>query len=198
MKKNIDNYEYLKETIDSYHLISSKTWNELKKISEYIEINKNDSIDYINERSNSFFFVAKGLLRAFTVDEKGGEYNKIFFTEGMFPGSMISLLKNEPSQLEIQALENCALIKIDFKKYRELLLKSEDLKLFQIYYLEKNWLIKMELKDISFVQKDAHERYEDFLEAFPNLEARLPQYHIASHLGITPTQLSRIRKKIKQ
>ncbi|WGL15018.1 hypothetical protein PVT68_09520 [Microbulbifer bruguierae] len=45
------------------------------------------------------------------------------------------------------------------------------------------------------MQEDAGARYQQFLRDFPKLAARLPQYHIASHLGITPTQLSRIRKK---
>ncbi len=74
----------------------------------------------------------KGLLRTYILDEKGNEYNKIFFSEGMFPASIVSLLKNEPSEFEIQALEDCQLIEIDFKKYRELLHKSEDLKSFII------------------------------------------------------------------
>lgn len=195
MKKNIDKYKDLKESIDSYYQISTKTWNELKKISKLIEVKKNDLICRINELQNSFYFVNKGLLRFYNINEKGVEYNKTFFNEGMFPGSMVSLLKAEPSEFEIQALEDCQLIQIDFEKYRKLLKKSEDLKLFQIYYLEKNWLIKMESKDISIVQKDAQERYEDFQKEHPNLESRLTQYHIASHLGITPTQLSRIRKK---
>ena len=193
---NTNNYKYLKEVIDSYSILSLETWNSLKSISKDIVVKKNEYICRINQIPNSFFFVNKGLLRVYILDEKGVEYNKTFFSEGMFPASMVSLLTNTPSEFEIQALEDCQLIQIDFKKYRTLLQKSEDLKLFQIYYLEKNWLMKTESKDISFVQKDAEERYKDFLQDFPKLQSRLTQYHIASHLGITPTQLSRIRKKI--
>lgn len=193
--KNDDKYKYLKKVIDSYYPISADTWARLQVNLSCIDIKKNESISKINETPNSFYFVTKGLLRVFINDEKGTEYNKTFFNEGTFPGTMVSLLKNKPSEFEIQALENCELIQINFKKYRELLEKSSDLKMFHICYLERNWLIKMESKDVSFVQKDAQERYEDFLENYPDLESRLPQYHIASHLGITPTQLSRIRKK---
>jgi hypothetical protein len=46
------------------------------------------------------------------------------------------------------------------------------------------------------VQEDASQRYVRFIQDYPFLVERLPQHHIASHLGITPTQLSRIRKKI--
>jgi hypothetical protein len=87
------------------------------------------------------------------------------------------------------------LIEIDFLAYRRLLLEYDDLKLFQIYYLEKNWLLDKDEREISLVQLDASARYQQFMSDFPRLVERLPQYHIASHLGITPTQLSRIRKK---
>lgn len=198
MKTNDENksFTYLRDVINSYYSLSDETWESFCKICKYREVKKNDCLCRINEISNSFFFVNKGLLRTYIFDIKGTEYNKTFFSEGMFPGSMVSLLNNEPSEFEIQALEECELIEIDFKKYRKLLNEKDDLKLFHIYYLEKNWLIKKESKEVSFMQKDADERYEDFLNDYPNLESRLTQYHIASHLGITPTQLSRIRKKI--
>ncbi len=198
MKKNDENksFTYLKNVINSYYLISEKTWEKFLEICEYMEVKKGDYLCRINEIPSSFLFVNKGLLRTYILDDKGIEYNKIFFTEGMFPASIVSLLKNKPSEFELQALEDCQLIQIDFKKYRKLLKEDEDLKLFHISYLEENWLIKKEEKEVSIVQKDADERYEDFLNDHPTLESRLTQYHIASHLGITPTQLSRIRKKI--
>ncbi len=107
---------------------------------------------------------------------------------------MVSLLTKDPSCFEIEALEDSKVIFIDYEKFRQLLVKKDDLKLFQIYYLEKNWLIEKESREVAFVQKSAAERYAEFLEKFPTLESRVPQYLIASHLGITPTQLSRIRK----
>ena len=73
--------------------------------------------------------------------------------------------------------------------------KISIIKLFHIYYLEKNWLIHKDGREVDIVQKDADERYDEFLETYENQHSRLTQYHIASHLGITATQLSRIRKK---
>jgi hypothetical protein len=74
--------------------------------------------------------------------------------------------------------------------------QKEDLKLFQIHYLEQNWLLAKDEREIEIVQDNATTRYLRFTRAYPNLVDRLPQYHIASHLGITPTQLSRIRKSL--
>ncbi len=185
----------MRKTMNSYLAISDTTWNELKDICTFINVQKNDYICRFNEYPNAFYFVSTGLFRIYILNEKGNEYNKNFFTENTFPGSMAALLKKETSDFEIQALEDSQILHIDFNKYRELLLKHDDLKMFQICYLENNWLISKDAREVDIVQKDAQERYDDFLKNSPKLNTRLTQYHIASHLGITATQLSRIRKK---
>ena len=82
-------------------------------------------------------------------------------------------------------------------KYKELIEKYSEFKTFYINYLEKNWVIIKERNEISLIIDDATTRYENFIKNNPNIENRIAQHHIANHLGITPTQLSRIRKKIK-
>ena len=109
---------------------------------------------------------------------------------------MTALLSSSPSNLSHEALEDSLIIEIDFSGYRKLMLKNDELKLFQIYYLEKNWLLAKEAREIDFVQNDAAARYLCFIDEYPTLKNRLPQYHIASYLGITPTQLSRIKKNL--
>jgi len=188
-------FDMLQESMNSYFTLSSKTWQSLLDISFFEEIKKGDVICSINDLPKYFSFVYKGLFRSYIIDDKGKEYNKNFFDEGTYPGSMVALLTNTYSLFEIEALEDSLIIHIDFKAYRELLIKADDLKLFQIYYLEKNWLIHKDAREVSIVQEDAQERYEDFLNNYSSLGARLSLFHIASHLGITPTQLSRIRKK---
>jgi len=161
------------------------------------KVSKQECLCRFGDISEDLYFVVDGLLRAYILDEEGHEYNKNFFIENTFAGSMVSLLTKEPSYFEIEALEDSMVIAIDYEKFRALLLEAEDLKLFQIYYLEQNWLIEKESREIALVQQNADERYRTFLEKYPNLENRIPQYLIASHLGITPTQLSRIRKNLK-
>lgn len=190
----IENFNSLREAIEIYTSISDDTWESLVQISTIKMIKKKDCPCRFRDTAKELLFVVRGLLRAYIVDEHGHEYNKNFFLENTFAGSMVSLLTKDPSYFEIEALEDSKVIFINYKKFRELLVKSDDLKLFQIYYLEKNWLIEKESREVALVQKSATERYRAFLESYPNLESRVPQYLIASHLGITPTQLSRIRK----
>ena len=65
-------------------------------------------------------------------------------------------------------------------------------KIAEFYFLEK------EQKELEMGLLDTDKRYLLMRERFPGIEAILPQYYIASYLGISPTQLSRIRKKLSQ
>ena len=120
----------------------------------------------------------------------------MFFDEGTFPGSMAALLRETPSLFTVEALEPSLVLEIEFKPFRKLLHEHHDLALFQVHYLEKNWLLAKEPREVALVQQSARLRYEKFIEDYPALARRLPQYLIASHLGITPTQLSRIKKNL--
>ncbi|WP_116473540.1 Crp/Fnr family transcriptional regulator [Zobellella maritima] len=185
----------LRQALAGYYPLGDDTWAAFRAICRYRELARHEVLYRAGELPDSFAFVHAGLFRVYVVDDKGNEYNKNFFDEGRFPGAMTALLKNEPSRFTIEALEDAAIIEIHFQKYRRLLLARDDLKLFQIHYLEQNWLLAKDAREVELVQEGATQRYLRFLREYPSLANRLPQYHIASHLGITPTQLSRIRKK---
>lgn len=67
---------------------------------------------------------------------------------------------------------------------------------FHINYIELNWIVAKEPLEISLKYRTAKSRYFDFLDEYKPILPRLKQHQIASFLGITPTQLSRIKKKI--
>ncbi|NRA56142.1 MAG: Crp/Fnr family transcriptional regulator [Gammaproteobacteria bacterium] len=186
----------LRLTLASYSEISDQTWQAFKRITRFKSLIKHQIIYRAGEIPTSYAYIYQGLVRGFSTDDNGNLYNKNFFDQGAFPGSMTALLTATPSLLTFETLEDCLLLEIDFLGYRKLMVEREDLKLFQIYYLEKNWLLAKDAREISLVQQDATKRYLNFIADHPNLVNRLPQYHIASHLGITPTQLSRIRKNL--
>lgn len=189
-------FNALRSSLNFYAPISDETWLSLKALCKFKSVAKHTYIYKIGSIPTSYSYIFKGLVRCFACDEKGNEYNKMFFNEGKFPGSMTALLTSTLSTLALETIEDSLLIEIDFAAYRKLMMTNKELMLFQIHYLEKNWLIEKESREIAIVQDDATARYLRFVELHPELIDRLPQYHIASHLGITPTQLSRIRKNI--
>lgn len=186
----------LRAALHAYCPLDEVTWEGLAAICTLLHLDKGEPFTRAGQVPSTFGFVGQGLLRVFVTDAQGREYNKVFFAEGGFPGAMAALLTHSASAFAIQALEPSWLLGIDFKAYRQLLRERDDLKWFQILYLEKNWLLEAERREVALVQEDARQRYLNFRTRYPDLERRIPQYHIASHLGITPTQLSRIRKTL--
>jgi CRP-like cAMP-binding protein len=182
--------------MEAYAPLSDNTWQKFSRLCKPHNITKNTFLYAIGEKPTTFAFIVKGLVRGYTINESGNEYNKNFFSEGQFPGSMTALLTATPSRLAFETIEDSLIITIDFDGFREQLFSSHELMAFHIHYLEKNWLLHKDAREIELVQDDATLRYQQFKYDFPELVDRLPLYHIASHLGVTPTQLSRIRSKL--
>lgn len=107
-------------------------------------------------------------------------------------GSIASGLLQQPTYLALRALEPTVVVAYDDWHYRDLM--ETDLALNRQYrrHLEQSWVIRNERRQLAFATETALERYRTFLREYPDLEQRVSQYHIASYLGITATQLSRV------
>lgn len=197
----IDQNKYLNDLklkFESYSPISAASWQLIENITEFQVVKKGELLLSNGQIAKEIHFITKGALRAFITDAEGNIYNKNIFLEGDFAGSTASLIQKTPSYFAIEVLEDAILININYKKYRELIFQNDDLKNFYIAYLEKNWVIDKEQREISIVMENATERYLDLLSKHPDISERIALLHIASHLGITPTQLSRIRKTLEK
>src|ERR1017187_8132702 len=137
-------------------------------------------------------FVSAGLLRSYTVDDKGGEHILQFAFEGWWLGDIYSFLTGEPSVYNMEALEPCELLLIT-KPSWELLL--EKIPAFERYFriLIQNNLVATQRRLMGTLSGTAEEKYVNFINNFPGCLNRVPQHMIASYLGITRETLSRIR-----
>ncbi|WP_435314750.1 Crp/Fnr family transcriptional regulator [Cellulophaga fucicola] len=188
----------LRLKFESYNQITEESWNLIKSIVTFKELQKDDVLLESGQIAKNIYFVCKGALRAYVTDYNGNLYSKNIFLETDFAGSTVSFLLNKPSSFTIEAIENTTLISINYKKYRHFIDTNSDLKNIYIAYLENNWVIEKEEREVSLVMENATKRYLDLLLKHPNIEERVKQSYLASHLGITPTQLSRIRKELKK
>ncbi|MFD2040675.1 Crp/Fnr family transcriptional regulator [Flavobacterium artemisiae] len=188
----------LKRIIESSYPISEKSWKLIENIAEFQTLKKGETLLQYGEVAKNLHFIAKGVLRTFITDEQGNFYNKNLFLENILAGSKVSLMLQTPSNFTIEALEDSIIINLNYKKYMELVYENDDLKNFYIAHLEKHWIIEKEQREVALVMQNATERYLKLLEKHPDIAERVPLLHIASHLGITPTQLSRIRKSIEK
>lgn len=189
---------FVKKVLTRYSPVSNASVSLLLSISRVQHLKKGGILLEIGKISREKHILYKGAIVSYFMNSNGDVYHKNIFLEEDFVGSTVSALKEKPSEFALEVIEDATLISFDHRKYHELIAKYTDLKNLYIAYLEKNWVIDKERREIDIVLKDANERYIDFINNHPKIETRIPLHYIASHLGITPTQLSRIRKKIKK
>jgi CRP-like cAMP-binding protein len=138
-------------------------------------------------------FVVKGLLRAYTVDNKGQEHIAMFAMEGWWISDLYSFLANTPTAQNIDALEDSEVLSIekgDLEKLYAEVPKFE--RLFRI--LLQNAFVANQQRILASISQTAEQQYMAFIKKYPMLEQRIPQHQIASFLGITPETISRIRQ----
>lgn len=140
-------------------------------------------------------FVEKGMLRSYTIDEKGNEHIMQFAFEGWWISDQYSFLTGEPAVYTIDALEDSELLLLSKSAEEQLLQKVPK---FERYFrlLLQNSLIATQRRLISSLSQTAEERYHQLIAGCPTIPQRVPQHMMASFLGITPETLSRIRKLV--
>ncbi|MDW7690574.1 Crp/Fnr family transcriptional regulator [Flammeovirgaceae bacterium SG7u.111] len=186
--------QFFYSTLNQLHPITAKAWDDLNMTLEEKNIRKNAFLISEGEKASYCYFLVEGVVRVFYSNGES-EYNKTFFVEGTFPTPLTALLSAAPSQLNFQALTPVKLLRFSYASFRGLFNTHRCLELLFLKIMEFNW-IKKEQHDIRMVTNSATVNYQIFQEEFPKLEQLIPQYHIASYLGITPIQLSRIRAKL--
>lgn len=141
----------------------------------------------------SRYFIISGLVRSFYIDDKGNEKITQFAIENWWVTNMESLVKNTPSIISIQALEQTEILIIDKENLERLFLSIPKLeRLFRI--ITENMLIATQRKNDIYLQMKSKSRYDDLVKHFPDFIQRVPQYMVASYLEITPEYLSELRK----
>jgi len=177
--------------------IQEPTWNKVKSIFSPQSLKKGDYIVKEGRVAKKFGFLQEGVIRAFYRNNEGVEYNKHFFTKNNMVGGYSSMVTQLPNTINQQALTDCELLIADYKKLTDLLDQHQDLERLLRKIAEGYFVIK-EKREVEIVLLEANKRYAIFQKEYPQLEQQIPQYHIASYLGITPTQLSRIRRQNSQ
>lgn len=185
----------LRAFINQIQPISDDSYQELERLFVEKELNKGDLFCKDGEISKEIGFLESGIIRAFYRTSNGTEYNKHFFVNPCFVGGYASLITGKPNQIVQEVLAPSRVWVADFNSFQKLFSEHRDIeslarKLAELFFVQK------EQREIDIVLLDADKRYLLFKKEFPDLENQIPQYHIASYLGVTPTQLSRIRKKL--
>lgn len=146
------------------------------------------------QHAKEIAFLEEGIVRAYYIDQEGKEYNKTFFSAPSIIGSYASLISKKENQVAQQALTPCIIWRASFQKVEALSAGNYEIERLRRTIAER-FFLSNEKKEIEMAMLDAEHRYEILQKEYPGIEQRIPQYHIAAYLGISATQLSRIRRK---
>ncbi|RBL90976.1 Crp/Fnr family transcriptional regulator [Chitinophaga flava] len=182
--------------MEQYAPLSGDAKNAFTEHLHFRELKKHELYLVQEDIPQKIAYVSRGLLSYYRIQENGDIVIKRFFAENSFVASTAALVKRAPSMFAIEALEDTLLIEFHFEQFKQLMHNYTDLAFFWISYLEENWVARKEELEITLKYLTAKERYLDFIQNNPTLVNRLRQHHIAAFLGVTPTQLSRIRKEL--
>ncbi|MCE1189577.1 MAG: Crp/Fnr family transcriptional regulator [Ignavibacteria bacterium] len=137
--------------------------------------------------------IISGVSRTFTVDEKGEEYNLVLSQEG---NTLLgSFVPESSSDVYIQCLTNVEMQVAPVENFMDLLRQNNWVEQYFYSSMAKAHL-RIQNRLTQYLRLNAKGRYLKFLEEYPNLINRIPHFHVANYLGITQTQLSRIRRTL--
>jgi len=142
-------------------------------------------------------FVASGCLRSYVIDSGGKEHIVMFAPENWWLADSISLATKTPSQYFVDAIEDSDILMIDPESHEKLVERVPGYAAAFRKGLQKHAATK-DQRIVKSLSSSAEERYLDFLTTYPSIATRVPQWMVASYLGVSPETISRIRKKLSR
>ena len=142
------------------------------------------------------YFVVKGCLKAYYQDAKGNRHIIQFAIENWWIGDFDAFLNQIPSKLYIEAIEDAELLSIQYDNLQKI---YNEAPIFNRYFriLTTKAFIAQQKRILSTLEKNTKDRYIEFCTSYPKIELRVANYDIANYLGVTPENLSRVRKTFK-
>ncbi|WP_245600612.1 Crp/Fnr family transcriptional regulator [Sulfurospirillum arcachonense] len=173
--------------------ISIEVWKEIKPFFHSVSLETSEYLFKSGDIVEDFFFLTSGLARYYYPREDGKEFNKSFAVKkGHLLSSISSVAKQEPSAFSVEILSHFECLSIKYKDFLMLGDKFEEWNHLTLRIYEA-LTVKKERREADFLLLSATQRYQKFLEEYSEVVDVLPNYHIASYLGITEVGLSRIR-----
>ncbi|RXP45857.1 Crp/Fnr family transcriptional regulator [Lutibacter sp. HS1-25] len=140
-------------------------------------------------------FIISGCTKTFYMDDKGQEHIVMFAIEDWWTSDMGSFITQTPADFNVQCLENTELIQFTYDVKEELYLKIPKIERFYRKIVERALAASQKRITNSF-SLTAKEQYVNFRDLYPKLDQRIPQYMVASYLGITKEFLSKIKSQL--
>ena len=172
--------------------LSTEAEKYISSIAEEKSFSKGEVLIQEGQTVNKTFFVINGSLRSFCIDKEGKEHTLQFAIQDWWISDFIAMYNHEPASLTVECITDATVIEFNAQKLTQIYLQFPEFELFQRKTLERH-VVSLHKRILNQLKLTALERYNVFIEHYPNIEQNVSNYHIASYLGITQQSLSRVR-----
>ncbi|MDM1367129.1 Crp/Fnr family transcriptional regulator [Myroides marinus] len=182
--------EHLRETIEL-------TTSDVDKILEVVEIVKLKRKEFLltpGQPSRHMRFIAEGSARSYYLDENSQEHTLQIGIENWWINDLYSFLTQKDSQMYIQAIESAVILQISQSNLEKLYREVPEVSTFFRIKIQ-NAYVALQERMIENLSAEVYIRYQKFIKDYRDIEQRVPQYIVASYLGVTPEFLSYLKKK---
>jgi len=174
--------------------LDDRSFEILCQYIEPIAVKKKEHLLKEGQICQSIYFVEKGCLRMFFVTDKLSEQITQFALDTWWIADFHSFNNQLPSEYFIQAVEKSEILAINMLAYESMLKELPQMERYMRIVMQRAWAAaQVRIKCMYELSKE--EFYHHFCTSFPEFVQRVPQYMIASYLGLTPEYVSELRKK---
>jgi len=189
-----DIYSGLIGNIRRYVDFSDANAEKIISISNQRIIKRKEKIDEPGKTSNYRNYIVNGAFRSFFIDEEGKEHTVQIAVDDWFVSDFYSYVTRNPATLFVEALEESSILQMHYDDIEPLCDELHSLSEYFRKSTERAFAFSRN-RALSNISKSAEDRYNEFLNRYPNIIDRVPQYIVASYLGMSPEFLSKIRAR---
>ncbi|MBL7665086.1 MAG: Crp/Fnr family transcriptional regulator [Bacteriovoracaceae bacterium] len=187
-------YPQLYEIVLAKAQLSLAEWLLLENTLEPMAFKKGEFLAKPEETPDAIYVVIEGIVRNYFTSNNGREYTKIFRGTGRLVGPYSELLAQTKTKYYIQATLDAKVLKFSYSHFKTLMQSSHAWERVGRVIAEENFLEK-EKREYMLMHMDIEEKYNEFLKDFAPFQDEIPQYQVASYLGVSPEALNRFLKK---
>lgn len=188
--------DIFKAHVGKFISVSEEELNSIMSFFHTVEVKKKENVLLNGNLCQSMYFVLKGCLRKYFINEKGGEQTTEFAIENWWITDTFAYERQMYTDFNIQAVEKSSILVIDLKTQEELLKKHPMMERYFRMVYQRAYAASERRIRYSY-EMTREELYIHFSTQYPWFIQRVPQYLIASFLGFTPEYLSEIRAKLR-
>jgi CRP-like cAMP-binding protein len=190
-------FEILQTYLQARATFTDQEFTVIRTLFRPRSLRAGESLHHAGQVAKHAAFVARGCLRSYVIDPKGKEHIVMFAPETWWLADNISLATKTPSPYFVDAIEDSDVLLIDPAAHEQLVEKVPGYAAAFRKGLQRHAATK-DQRIVKSLSSSAEERYLDFVATYPSIATRVPQWMVASYLGVSPETISRIRKKLSQ